>query len=140
MMRQKNYYAGNKEILDKIADFLFEKETITGKEFMEIYNKVRGIEPEENTETKSETKDTIHLDKKNENEYSTYELENEKSTIDGSIIEKKSSEDSPNIDSLKQVEKKNELPSQTANQEAESVNQHNNQDKPERDSKPELID
>lgn len=37
---------GNKEILDKIADFLFEKETITGKEFMDIYNKVRGIEPE----------------------------------------------------------------------------------------------
>lgn len=37
----------NKEILDKIADFLFDKETITGKEFMDIYNKVRGIEPEE---------------------------------------------------------------------------------------------
>lgn len=46
--------ADNKEILDKIADFLFEKETITGKEFMEIYNKVRGIEPEEE---KSETND-----------------------------------------------------------------------------------
>ncbi|MFA9376772.1 MAG: ATP-dependent zinc metalloprotease FtsH [Lachnotalea sp.] len=41
----KALLADNKETLDKIADFLFEKETITGKEFMEIYNKVRGIEP-----------------------------------------------------------------------------------------------
>jgi cell division protease FtsH len=48
----KALLADNKETLDKIADFLFEKETITGKEFMEIYNKVRGIEPEEE---KSET-------------------------------------------------------------------------------------
>lgn len=46
----------NKEILDKIADFLFEKETITGKEFMDIYNKVRGIEPEpETTDDENET-------------------------------------------------------------------------------------
>jgi cell division protease FtsH len=43
----------SKEILDKIAEFLFEKETITGKEFMEIYNKVRGIEPEETSDSES---------------------------------------------------------------------------------------
>ncbi len=42
----KDYLADNKDVLDKIADFLFEKETITGKEFMGIYNKVRGIETE----------------------------------------------------------------------------------------------
>ncbi len=37
----------NKEVLDKIADFLFEKETITGKEFMEIFHEVKDIdEPE----------------------------------------------------------------------------------------------
>ena len=30
--------------LDKISDFLIEKETITGKEFMEIFRKVEGIE------------------------------------------------------------------------------------------------
>lgn len=46
----------NKEILDKIAEFLFDKETITGKEFMDIYNKVRGIEPEpDKAEDESET-------------------------------------------------------------------------------------
>ena len=31
----------NREILDSISDYLYEKETITGKEFMEIYHKVR---------------------------------------------------------------------------------------------------
>ncbi len=43
----------NKDVLDKIAEFLYEKETITGKEFMEIYNEVRGIN-ELQTESKSE--------------------------------------------------------------------------------------
>jgi cell division protease FtsH len=28
--------------MDKIAEFLIEKETITGKEFMEIFHRVRG--------------------------------------------------------------------------------------------------
>lgn len=38
----------NREIMDKLAEFLIEKETITGKEFMEIYRKEKGIpEPEE---------------------------------------------------------------------------------------------
>ena len=32
----------NREALDKIAAFLIEKETITGKEFMEIFHQVRG--------------------------------------------------------------------------------------------------
>ena len=37
----------NREVLDKIAEFLFEKETITGKEFMDIYREVKGIREEE---------------------------------------------------------------------------------------------
>lgn len=38
----------NREVMDKIADFLYEKETITGKEFMKIFREVKGIpEPEE---------------------------------------------------------------------------------------------
>lgn len=34
---------GDRETLDKIAEFLLEKETITGKEFMKIYREVKGI-------------------------------------------------------------------------------------------------
>lgn len=41
----------NRTILDKIAAYLIEKETITGKEFMKIYRKEKGIpEPEEKPE------------------------------------------------------------------------------------------
>ena len=39
-----------REILDRIAEFLFEKETITGKEFMDIFHEVEGIDPEEKKE------------------------------------------------------------------------------------------
>ena len=41
----------HKEILDKISDYLFEKETITGKEFMKMFREMRGIpESEEKSE------------------------------------------------------------------------------------------
>jgi len=38
-------------VLDKIADFLFEKETITGKEFMEIFHEVKGTDELKETDT-----------------------------------------------------------------------------------------
>ena len=38
----KRLLSENRECLDKIAEFLIEKETITGKEFMEIFHKVKG--------------------------------------------------------------------------------------------------
>ena len=47
----------NRDVMDKLAAFLIEKETITGKEFMEIFRREKGIpEPEEKKteETKSE--------------------------------------------------------------------------------------
>ncbi len=41
----------NREIMDKLAAYLIEKETITGKEFMKIFRKEKGIpEPEEKEE------------------------------------------------------------------------------------------
>ena len=40
----------NREALDKIAEFLIEKETITGKEFMKIFREVKGLpEPTDTT-------------------------------------------------------------------------------------------
>ncbi len=42
-----DYLSGNREALDKLAEYLIEHETITGKEFMKIFRKVKGIdEPE----------------------------------------------------------------------------------------------
>ncbi len=52
----------NRDAMDQIADFLIEKETITGKEFMKIFRKVKGIpEPEETTEEENGLPDTEHL-------------------------------------------------------------------------------
>ena len=49
----KRLLSENREALDKIAAFLIEKETITGKEFMKIFREVKGIpEPEEGQEEK----------------------------------------------------------------------------------------
>ena len=46
----KRLLSENREIMDQIAEFLIEKETITGKEFMQIFRKCKGIpEPEEKT-------------------------------------------------------------------------------------------
>lgn len=44
----------NRNALDKIAAFLIEKETITGKEFMEILREVQGIDPEQAASKKQE--------------------------------------------------------------------------------------
>lgn len=34
----------NRDVLDQISDYLYEHETITGKEFMKIFNRLKGIE------------------------------------------------------------------------------------------------
>ncbi len=46
----------NRDILDEIAHYLFEHETITGKEFMKIFRRLKGLpEPEEKTEAEAAT-------------------------------------------------------------------------------------
>ena len=47
----------HRQSLDKIAAFLIEKETITGKEFMEIFHEAEGIDPE--TEKKQGERVTV---------------------------------------------------------------------------------
>ena len=47
----KRLLAENRDVLDQIAAFLIEKETITGKEFMQIFRRCKGIaDPEEETD------------------------------------------------------------------------------------------
>ena len=55
----KRLLSENREILDKIAAYLIEKETITGKEFMEIYRREKGLpDPaEEKKESDGEAKE-----------------------------------------------------------------------------------
>ena len=50
----------NRDVLDKIADYLIQKETITGKEFMEIFYEVKGKPEEEKKEIdQKETSETV---------------------------------------------------------------------------------
>ena len=55
----KRLLSANRDALDKIAAFLIEKETITGKEFMKIFREVKGIpEPEEADGEKKEEQES----------------------------------------------------------------------------------
>ena len=48
----KRLLSENREGMDKIADFLIQKETITGKEFMKIFREVKGLpDPDDDTPT-----------------------------------------------------------------------------------------
>ncbi len=75
----KRLLSENRDVLDQIAVFLIEKETITGKEFMKIFRRCKGIpEPEEadaetvqDVEKAGEPETDIEYDteeKKNQNE------------------------------------------------------------------------
>ena len=58
----------NKEVMDKLAAFLIEKETITGKEFMKIFREIKGIEePKEEKESAATTEEDIIDENLNEN-------------------------------------------------------------------------
>ena len=58
----------NRELMDKLAEFLIEKETITGKEFMEIFRREKGIpepeekKPEEKNIGESKTEETVTVE------------------------------------------------------------------------------
>ena len=42
-----NMLRENRDVLDHISEYLYEKETITGKEFMKIFREMKGIPEEE---------------------------------------------------------------------------------------------
>ena len=53
----KRLLSENREVMDKIADFLIQKETITGKEFMKIFREVKGL-PDPDDDTKQDDADS----------------------------------------------------------------------------------
>ncbi len=57
----KRLLMDNREVMDEIAEFLIEKETITGKEFMEIFRRCKGIpEPEEKKDGEEDSSGQAH--------------------------------------------------------------------------------
>lgn len=54
--RAVNIIKENRDVLDKIAEYLIEKETITGKEFIKMYREIKGLpEPDDEKKDKLET-------------------------------------------------------------------------------------
>ena len=52
----KRLLSENREVMDKIADFLIQKETITGKEFMKIFREVKGLPDPSDTQNSDDAK------------------------------------------------------------------------------------
>ena len=85
----------NRDVMDKLAEFLIEKETITGKEFMEIFRREKGLpEPEEKKEDVPEELPAKEAEKEEAKEQASQEsghyqfsweqtLEREKAVIEG---------------------------------------------------------
>ena len=75
----------NRDILDHISDYLYEKETITGKEFMKIFRKMKGLPQEEDKE--SLMPDDTADEKKASQEPRVLSKENNEAKDDTSIAE-----------------------------------------------------
>ena len=75
----KTMLSDNRELMDELAEFLLKKESITGKEFMEIFNRAKGIDPEETEEPAEE-------ENENENEETVTEPVPETETT-GKVID-----------------------------------------------------
>ena len=81
----KELLSGNRDLMDKLAAHLIEKETISGKEFMKIYRKEKGLpEPEEKEEEKEE--------------HSATETQDEQKTADSEKKEDAVSEENPTVE------------------------------------------
>ncbi len=60
--KAKAMLSENREILDRAAQFLIEKETITGKQFMEIFREVKGEPAPESAEANAENSEDAKAD------------------------------------------------------------------------------
>ncbi len=89
----------HRDTLDKIAAFLIEKETITGKEFMRIFREVEGLPPvDENTPEKKESR----ISKSNAHESETVEAKEE-------VVKKEIVQEEVAQENVKQVEVMEEI-------------------------------
>ena len=72
----KEMLSGNRELMDKLAAHLIEKETISGKEFMKIYRMEKGIpEPEEKEKEEKQEEPDRQTEEKKEDFFAEAEKE-----------------------------------------------------------------
>jgi len=77
--KAKELLTENMESLDKISEYLFEHETITGKEFMKIFREIKGL-PDPEEEKAKEKADAEESQDDSDNNSSLFE-DNKKSSI-----------------------------------------------------------
>ncbi|HCD42824.1 MAG TPA: AAA family ATPase [Lachnoclostridium sp.] len=78
----KSLLLDNRDVMDKIAEFLIERETITGKEFMKIFREAKGI-----PEPKEENKNSEKSEESKEVEDGLSDWTDEKKEIKESVID-----------------------------------------------------
>jgi cell division protease FtsH len=78
----KSLLLENRDVMDKIAEFLIERETITGKEFMKIFREAKGI-----PEPKEENKNSEKSEESKEVEDGLSDWTDEKKEIKESVID-----------------------------------------------------
>lgn len=61
-VKARKLISENKEVVIKIAEYLYDKETITGKQFMELYYEVKGKPEESDTDSETNPDDTGNTD------------------------------------------------------------------------------
>ncbi|MBP5553582.1 MAG: ATP-dependent zinc metalloprotease FtsH [Lachnospiraceae bacterium] len=89
----KEMLSENRELMDKLAGYLIEKETITGKEFMKIFRAEKGIpEPEEEEKDVTGTEDKAQEEKASEEGAPAEEAPVEENSEDKSSEEKPADE------------------------------------------------
>lgn len=89
----KRLLSEHRETMDQIAEFLIEKETITGKEFMKIYRKCEGIpEPEPKEKEQEAPKEPENPEKLEEVREASNDVEADKEIV-GKSVEKSPLED-----------------------------------------------
>ena len=89
----KRLLSEHRETMDQIAEFLIEKETITGKEFMKIYRKCEGIpEPEPKEKEQEAPKEPENPEKPEEVREASNDVEADKEIV-GKSVEKSPLED-----------------------------------------------
>ena len=121
----KRLLSENREALDKIAAFLIEKETITGKEFMKIFHEVKGIpEPEENGKQEGENRIEVTQAAKAEKEESQPEksetVEPEKPESSEEVQVAKAAEET-NMEKQQNQQNPEEKPADGTSESAETV-------------------
>lgn len=105
--RAKKLLKENREIMDKLAAYLIEKETITGKEFMKIYRKEKGLpEPEETDEKENDKKSVV----KEEKNSADKKQEPENAADDGKVKETETVENRTKAPETENVENSTQAP------------------------------